>query len=63
MLEKTEVLIVVLIILIIFYLVIRWGSGGSKKISESSKIRNYLSGVRILIVIIALVTVILWTFI
>ena len=63
MLEKIEVLVVALSILIIFYLVIHWGSGGNKKSSESPKIRNYLYGVRILIIVIALVTVILWTFI
>ena len=63
MLEKFEILIVIFLILIAFYLMIYWGSGGKKKSSESTKIKNYLFGVRILIIIIAVVSVILWTFI
>ena len=63
MLEKFEILIVIFFILIVFYLVIYWSSGGKKKSSESTKVKNYLFGVRILIIIIAVVSVILWTFI
>ena len=62
MLEKFEILIVIFFILILFYLVIYWGSGGKKKAIESRKIKNYLFGVRILIIIITVVSVILWTF-
>ena len=62
MLEKFEILVVIFFILIVFYLVIYWGSGGKKKSSESKRIKNYLFGVRILIIIIAVVSVILWTF-
>ena len=62
MLEKFEILIVIFFILILFYLVIYWSSGGKKKASESRKIKNYLFGVQMLIIIIAVVSVILWTF-
>ena len=62
MLEKFEILIVIFFILIIFYLVIYWGAGGKKKSTESTKVKNYLFGVQILIIIIAVVSVILWTF-
>jgi len=62
MLEKFEILIVIFFILTLFYLVIYWGSGGKKKTIESRKIKNYLFGVRILIIIITVVSVILWTF-
>ena len=62
MLEKFEILIVIFFILIVFYVAIYLGSGGQKKSSESKKIKNYLFGVRILIIIIAVVSVILWTF-
>ena len=63
MLEKFEILLIIFVILSAFYIVIYLGSGGKKKISESKQIKNYMSGVRILIIIIAVVCLILWTFI
>tara|TARA_B100000029_G_C16838488_1_gene690795 strand:- start:279 stop:464 length:186 start_codon:yes stop_codon:yes gene_type:complete len=60
MLEKTEILLVIFLLLVSFYLVIAWGAG--KKRSENLKIRKYLSGVRILISIIGIVSLILWFF-
>ena len=62
MLEKPGILFVILILLLIFYLVIRLGAGKKKDISKSPQISNYLSGVRILIIILAIVALILWFF-
>ena len=62
MLEKTEILFVLLVLLLVFYLVIRLGSGKKKDISKSHQMSNYLSGVRILIIILAIVGLILWFF-
>ena len=63
MFEKFEILLIIFVILSSFYLVIYLGSGGKKKNSESNKIKNYIFGVRVLIIIIAVVCLILWTFI
>ena len=62
MLEKTGILFVILVLLLAFYLVIRLGAGKKKNISKSPQISNYLSGVRILIIILAIVALILWFF-
>ena len=62
MLEKFEILIVIIVILLAFYLVISWGASSKKKSLESPEIKRYLFGVRILISIIALVSLILWFF-
>ena len=62
MLEKTEILFVILVLLLLFYLVIRLGAGKKKDISKSHQISNYLSGVRTLIIILAVVALILWFF-
>ena len=62
MLEKTGILFVILILLLVFYLVIRLGAGKKKDIAKSIQITNYLSGVRILIIILAIVALILWFF-
>ena len=62
MLEKTGILFVILVLLLAFYLVIRLGAGKKKDISKSPQISNYLSGVRILIIILAIVALILWFF-
>jgi|TARA_B100002003_G_scaffold22800_1_gene18818 Mn2+/Fe2+ NRAMP family transporter len=62
MLEKTGILFVTLVLLFIFYLVIRLGAGKKKDIAKSQEITNYLSGVRILIIILAIVALILWFF-
>ena len=62
MLEKTEILIVIIILLLAFYLVISWGTKKKGKSSEVPEISRYLFGVRILIIIIAIVSLILWFF-
>jgi len=60
MFEKFEILIIIIIILIAFYFVISLGAGKSKDSNAAAKIARYLFGVRILIGIIALVSLILW---
>ena len=62
MLEKTGIIFVILILLLAFYLVIRLGVGKKKDIIKSRQLSNYLSGVRILIIILAIVALILWFF-
>jgi len=62
MLEKIEILFVILVLLLLFYLVIRVGAGKKRDILKSKQISNYLSGVRILIIILAIVASILWFF-
>ena len=62
MLEKTGILFVTLVLLLLFYLVIRLGAGKKRDILKSKQISNYLSGVRILIIILAMVALILWFF-
>ena len=62
MLEKTGILFVILVLLLAFYLVIRLGAGKKRDISKSPQISNYLSGVRILIIILAIIALILWFF-
>jgi len=62
MFEKTGILFIILILLLVFYLVIRLSAGKKKDIAKSPQITNYLSGVRILIFILAIVALILWFF-
>ena len=62
MLEKTGILFVILVLLLVFYLVIRLGAGKKRDISKSLQMSNYLNGVRILIIILAIVALILWFF-
>ena len=62
MLEKSGILFIILILLLVFYLVIRLGAGKKSDISKSYQMSNYLSGVRILIIILAIVALILWFF-
>lgn len=62
MLEKSQILIVILALLLAFYAVIRLGSGKKKEISKSQNMSNYLMGVRVLIIILAVVGIILWLF-
>ena len=62
MLEKTEILIVIIVLLLAFYLVISLGARKKGKSSEAPEISRYLFGVRILIIIIAIVSLILWFF-
>ena len=62
MLGKAEILIVIIILLLAFYFVIVWGAGKRKDSPASVEIRRYLFGVRILITLIAIVSLILWLF-
>ena len=62
MLDKTGILFVILILLLVFYIVIRLGAGKKREISRSPQMSNYLSGVRILIIILSIVALILWFF-
>ena len=62
MLEKAGILFVILVLLLAFYLVIRLGAGKKGDISKSHQMSNYLSSVRILIIILAIVALILWFF-
>ena len=62
MFEKFEILIIIIIILLAFYFVISLGAGKSKNSYAATKIARYLFGVRILIGIIAIVSLILWLF-
>jgi len=62
MIEKIEVLFVIAGLLLVFYLVISFGAGNKRKASQSIEIKKYLFGVRMLILLIALVSVILWMF-
>ena len=63
MFSKPIILIIILILLLVFYLVIRLGAGKKKDIEDSKNLNRYLSGVRILIIILAIVGLILWLFI
>ncbi len=62
MFSKPIILIILLILLITFYLVIRFGAGKKKDIDSSKNLTKYLFGIRILILILALVGLILWFF-
>ncbi len=62
MLGKAEILVVIFVLLLAFYLVISLGAGNKKKSSQSREITSYLFGVRVLIIIIAIVALILWFF-
>ncbi len=63
MFDKNMILVVIFVLLIIFYLVIRLGTGKKKEIEESKQLTTYLVGVRILILMLAIVGLILWFFI
>jgi len=62
MLEKIEILIVIFALLLMFYIVISFGAGKKNEIEKNAKIKNYLFGVKILIIILAIVSLILWLF-
>ena len=62
MLGKVEILIVIIVLLLAFYFVISWGAGKRKDSPTSKEIKRYLFGVRILITLIAIVSLILWLF-
>ena len=63
MFDKNLILIIIIILLALFYFVIRMGAGKKKDIENSEHLTKYLSGVRILILILAAVGLILWFFI
>ena len=60
MLGKVEILIVIIALLLTFYFVISWGAGKRKESPAAVEIGRYLFGVRILIIVIAIVSLILW---
>jgi len=60
MFEKVEILVIIIILLLAFYFVISWGSKVSKNSPAYANISRYMFGVRILIIIIAIVSLILW---
>ena len=62
MLGKNGILFVIIVLLLAFYLVIRFGAGKKRDINKSQQMSNYLNGVRILIAILALVSLFLWLF-
>ena len=62
MLGKVEILAVIIALLLAFYFVISLGAGKSKDSKAATKIARYLFGVRVLIGIIAIVSLILWLF-
>ena len=63
MFDKNIILLIIFIFLLIFYLVIRLGAGKKKDINNSKNLTTYLSGVRILILVLGVVGLILWFFI
>jgi len=60
--EKINILFVILGLLVAFYLVISFGARNKKKENQSREIKKYLFGVRILILLIGVVSIILWAF-
>jgi len=62
MLGKIEILIVIAALLLTFYIVISLGAGKSGQSTKNPEISRYLFGVRALIIIIAIVSLILWFF-
>jgi len=62
MLGKIQILITIFALLLAFYLVIWIGSGKRKKTTSDPKISGYMLNVKILIIFIALVSLILWSF-
>ena len=60
MFGKIEILIIIILHLLAFYFVIAIGASSGKNSSGSTEIKRYLFGVRILISVIAAVSLILW---
>ncbi len=60
MFGKIEILIIIILLLLAFYFVIAIGARSGKNSSGSTEIKRYLFGVRILISVIATVSLILW---
>ena len=63
MFEKIEILLKTFVIMAVFYLVIWLGSKNKKKDSNSSfEIKKYMLNVKILILFIAVVFLLVWSF-
>ena len=67
MLGKAGILIVIFVLLLLFYFVISWGAGKRRQSSMTKEfptpeIAGYLFVVRVLIILIAIVSLILWLF-
>ena len=60
MFGKTETLFVIIALLLAFYFIISLGAGKGKNPTSAYQIKQYLFGVRILIMFIAIVSLILW---
>ncbi len=60
MFGKFEILIIIILILAAFYFVISLGAGKARDSDAATKISRYLFGVRILIGLIAIVSLIFW---
>jgi len=62
MLSKFWILVAILVLLLVFYIVISVAVGKKKNSPPSPEIKNYLFNVRVLVGLIALVSIILWSF-
>ena len=62
MFGKPVILIILLVLLLVFYLVIRLGAGKKKDIDDSKNLTKYIFGIRILIILLAIVGLGLWFF-
>jgi hypothetical protein len=60
MFSKIEILLIIIGLLLVFHFVISWGAKVEKKSPAYNEIKKYLFGVRVLIIVIALVSLILW---
>ena len=60
MFGKFEILLIIFIILFLFYVVISLGASRKKQSIAGEEVKKYLFGVRILIILIAIVSFILW---
>ena len=60
--KKIEILLIIAVLLLAFYYIIAFGARTKNKNYQNPKIKSYLFGVRILIIIIAIVSLILWSF-
>ena len=60
MFSKPVILIILLVLLLVFYLVIRFGPGKKEDIEKSKNLTRYLFGIRILIILLAIVGLGLW---
>ena len=61
MLEKNEILLIIYLLLFVFYVVISLGAK-KKQTVQSKEIKNYLNGVRFLLLLLTVVATVLWFF-